>query len=231
MAGSPIARRAAALDWIAAPVGFPSSACNGLHGSAASSAARRPGGELPFIMGQFMIFKRSALTAIGGLESAEGQLVDDMCTDGSPGGAAPTISARGPPWRQSPSPRSFNTRDLQVARTPPTEQTYSDPRQRDDGSWRTNLGGAALAASARSTSLLGATLTLSILTFSMGTPSATLAEGAHPDWVRLPPVLSLEEALRLFRQHGLDLQLRRGSVPGVLQYPVERRPLRPVGAR
>jgi ceramide glucosyltransferase len=35
-------------------------------------------GELPFIMGQFMVFKRQALDAIGGLECAEGQLVDDM---------------------------------------------------------------------------------------------------------------------------------------------------------
>jgi len=35
-------------------------------------------GELPFIMGQFMVFKRQALEAIGGIGCAEGQLVDDM---------------------------------------------------------------------------------------------------------------------------------------------------------
>ena len=35
-------------------------------------------GELPYIMGQYMVLKRDALRAIGGLKSAEGQLVDDM---------------------------------------------------------------------------------------------------------------------------------------------------------
>jgi hypothetical protein len=40
----------------------------------AAGAAR----ELPFIMGQIMIFRREALAAIGGVESADGQLVDDM---------------------------------------------------------------------------------------------------------------------------------------------------------
>jgi ceramide glucosyltransferase len=34
--------------------------------------------ELPFIMGQLMVFKREALDAIGGVESVQGQLVDDM---------------------------------------------------------------------------------------------------------------------------------------------------------
>jgi ceramide glucosyltransferase len=34
--------------------------------------------ELPFIMGQLMVFKREALQAIGGVESVQGQLVDDM---------------------------------------------------------------------------------------------------------------------------------------------------------
>ncbi|MGZ3406649.1 MAG: glycosyltransferase, partial [Polyangia bacterium] len=33
---------------------------------------------LPFIMGQIMIFRREALADIGGVESADGQLVDDM---------------------------------------------------------------------------------------------------------------------------------------------------------
>jgi ceramide glucosyltransferase len=51
---------------------------NGLYGPAAAAAANRNGGSLPFIMGQTMVFKRAALAAIGGLESAQGQLVDDM---------------------------------------------------------------------------------------------------------------------------------------------------------
>jgi ceramide glucosyltransferase len=51
---------------------------NGLYGPAAAAAASRRQGTLPFIMGQFMIFRREALRAIGGLECAEGQLVDDM---------------------------------------------------------------------------------------------------------------------------------------------------------
>jgi ceramide glucosyltransferase len=33
---------------------------------------------LPFIMGQLMVFRRSALSAIGGVRAAQGQLVDDM---------------------------------------------------------------------------------------------------------------------------------------------------------
>jgi ceramide glucosyltransferase len=33
---------------------------------------------LPFIMGQLMVFRRDALSAIGGVESVQGQLVDDM---------------------------------------------------------------------------------------------------------------------------------------------------------
>lgn len=36
------------------------------------------GRTLPFLMGQTMAFKRSALQAIGGVKCAEGQLVDDM---------------------------------------------------------------------------------------------------------------------------------------------------------
>jgi ceramide glucosyltransferase len=35
-------------------------------------------GEVPFIMGQLMIFRRETLSAIGGLDCASGQLVDDM---------------------------------------------------------------------------------------------------------------------------------------------------------
>jgi ceramide glucosyltransferase len=34
--------------------------------------------ELPFLMGQLMVFRREALRAIGGVECADGQLVDDM---------------------------------------------------------------------------------------------------------------------------------------------------------
>jgi ceramide glucosyltransferase len=50
---------------------------NGLY---APLAARQSGSrrELPFIMGQLMVFRRSALEAIGGVESVQGQLVDDM---------------------------------------------------------------------------------------------------------------------------------------------------------
>lgn len=51
---------------------------NGLYGVAAAAAANKNHGHLPFIMGQFMMFKRDALAAIGGLESGDGQLVDDM---------------------------------------------------------------------------------------------------------------------------------------------------------
>ncbi|MDH3732686.1 MAG: glycosyltransferase [Gemmatimonadota bacterium] len=41
-----------------------------------------PDRELPFLMGQLMLFRREALEAIGGVESAEGQLVDDMFLGG-----------------------------------------------------------------------------------------------------------------------------------------------------
>jgi ceramide glucosyltransferase len=51
---------------------------NGLYGAPADLLARRSDGALPFIMGQFMVVRREALAAIGGLECAEGQLVDDM---------------------------------------------------------------------------------------------------------------------------------------------------------
>jgi len=51
---------------------------NGLYGPAAAAAAHDRGGTLPFIMGQFMAFRREAIEAIGGLETADGQLVDDM---------------------------------------------------------------------------------------------------------------------------------------------------------
>ncbi len=51
---------------------------NGLYAPAAATAAGQRDGTLPFIMGQFMAFRREALRAIGGLECADGQLVDDM---------------------------------------------------------------------------------------------------------------------------------------------------------
>jgi ceramide glucosyltransferase len=51
---------------------------NGLYGPAAALAARGRGGDLPFIMGQLMLLRCSALEAIGGVEAADGQLVDDM---------------------------------------------------------------------------------------------------------------------------------------------------------
>lgn len=51
---------------------------NGMYAPLARRAAAQNDGCLSFIMGQFMVFKREALAAIGGLESANGQLVDDM---------------------------------------------------------------------------------------------------------------------------------------------------------
>ena len=50
---------------------------NSWYGAAAAEVAGKRR-ELPFIMGQIMLLRRSAIDAIGGLESAEGQLVDDM---------------------------------------------------------------------------------------------------------------------------------------------------------
>ncbi|MCB9558758.1 MAG: glycosyltransferase [Deltaproteobacteria bacterium] len=51
---------------------------NGLYGPVAEQTSQSLGGTLPFIMGQFMAWRRETLRAIDGLESAEGQLVDDM---------------------------------------------------------------------------------------------------------------------------------------------------------
>jgi ceramide glucosyltransferase len=51
---------------------------NGLYEPSALATAKRNGGTLPFIMGHMMVLRREAITAIGGLETAEGQLVDDM---------------------------------------------------------------------------------------------------------------------------------------------------------
>jgi ceramide glucosyltransferase len=51
---------------------------DGIYGGAVAVAALLARGELPFIMGQLMVFERDALRAIGGLESVHGQFVDDM---------------------------------------------------------------------------------------------------------------------------------------------------------
>jgi len=50
---------------------------NALYSPLAAVAAG-PERHLPFIMGQLMVFRREALAAIGGVECADGQLVDDM---------------------------------------------------------------------------------------------------------------------------------------------------------
>lgn len=50
---------------------------NGLYGPSACVGAGRSN-TLPFIMGQFMVFRRDLLDAIGGLEGTAGELVDDM---------------------------------------------------------------------------------------------------------------------------------------------------------
>jgi ceramide glucosyltransferase len=51
---------------------------NSLYGPGAAYAAARNHSKMSFIMGQLMVFSREALEAAGGLECAEGQLVDDM---------------------------------------------------------------------------------------------------------------------------------------------------------
>lgn len=51
---------------------------NGMYGPAADFAARQHDERLPFIMGQLMALSRPAIEAIGGLEAADGQFVDDM---------------------------------------------------------------------------------------------------------------------------------------------------------
>jgi ceramide glucosyltransferase len=51
---------------------------NGLYSPAFRYVAHDKHDTMPFIMGQLMVFRRQALAAIGGLESAEGQFVDDM---------------------------------------------------------------------------------------------------------------------------------------------------------
>jgi ceramide glucosyltransferase len=50
---------------------------NAWYGPSVALAAQATG-EIPFIMGQLMVFKREALAAVGGVGCARGQLVDDM---------------------------------------------------------------------------------------------------------------------------------------------------------
>lgn len=50
---------------------------NPWYGASVALAAGQSG-ELPFIMGQMMVFTRRALAAVGGVQCAEGQFVDDM---------------------------------------------------------------------------------------------------------------------------------------------------------
>ncbi len=50
---------------------------NSMYGSAAARAAGT-NGQLPFIMGQVMVFRREALADVGGVACAQGELVDDM---------------------------------------------------------------------------------------------------------------------------------------------------------
>jgi ceramide glucosyltransferase len=47
------------------------------YGASVATASRRTG-DLPFIMGQLMVFRRECLRDIGGVECAKGELVDDM---------------------------------------------------------------------------------------------------------------------------------------------------------
>ena len=50
---------------------------NAWYGASVALAAGAPG-EVPFIMGQLMVFNRKALAAVGGVQCAEGRFVDDM---------------------------------------------------------------------------------------------------------------------------------------------------------
>jgi ceramide glucosyltransferase len=50
---------------------------NAWYGPAAAQLLG-PGDRMPFIMGEVMVFTRACLDAIGGLQCADGQLVDDM---------------------------------------------------------------------------------------------------------------------------------------------------------
>ena len=47
------------------------------YGASVATVSRRTG-DLPFIMGQLMVFRRECLRDIGGVACAKGELVDDM---------------------------------------------------------------------------------------------------------------------------------------------------------
>jgi ceramide glucosyltransferase len=50
---------------------------NGLYGPAVAGTVRKTG-DMPFIMGQLMVFRRETLKALRDLQSVRGELVDDM---------------------------------------------------------------------------------------------------------------------------------------------------------
>ena len=50
---------------------------NGLYGPAVASTVRSSG-DMPFIMGQLMVFRRETLKSLSDLQSVRGELVDDM---------------------------------------------------------------------------------------------------------------------------------------------------------
>ena len=50
---------------------------NGLYGPAVASTVRKSG-DMPFIMGQLMVFRRETLKSLSDLQSVRGELVDDM---------------------------------------------------------------------------------------------------------------------------------------------------------
>jgi ceramide glucosyltransferase len=50
---------------------------NGLYGPAVAGTVRKSG-DMPFIMGQLMVFRRETLRALHDLQSVRGELVDDM---------------------------------------------------------------------------------------------------------------------------------------------------------
>jgi ceramide glucosyltransferase len=51
---------------------------NSWYGPSVALTTRKTGGDVPFIMGQLMVFRRATLRDIGGVACARGQLVDDM---------------------------------------------------------------------------------------------------------------------------------------------------------
>ena len=51
---------------------------NGLYSPALARVVKKSENKLSFVMGEYMIFRRESLDTIGGINSAQGQLVDDM---------------------------------------------------------------------------------------------------------------------------------------------------------